>query len=161
MKLLWFRDRKPESHTVQFPAVRWDRLRYEYAEIIREGVRAAIRLLHDGATRDAFASLALTLSGMHAKDSGDWPMFSFSPAIGMWRGMILPEIEEQLESARISGPASLRNTRPIGESTPSRLVGRRGEGSSSHPNGRSRQGRPIDSRQYANLPWGIPNRQKT
>ena len=27
----------------------------------------------------------------------------------MWRGMILPEVEEQLESSRISGPAALRN----------------------------------------------------
>ena len=59
-KLRKLHEGKPELFTVPFIAQRWDRLCFEYSEVIREGVRTLIRMLPEGANRDAFIALALS-----------------------------------------------------------------------------------------------------
>ena len=119
-----FRDRNPELLTVQFLVVCWGRMRYEYTETIREGVRTMIRVLPGGANRDAFASLALSPFNKTRQRLWRWKgVFPPTSAIGMRRGRILPELAEQLESDRINGSASLRTGPQIGE-PPTILVGR-------------------------------------
>ena len=69
-----------------------------------------IRMLPEGANRDAFVSLALSPCRHSGGRIWRWPnVFSSKSSNGMWQGRILPELEEQLESSRISGSASLRN----------------------------------------------------
>ena len=95
----------------------WNRLCYEYTEAVREGVRTLIRLLPEGATRDSFVALALSPHRGSGKRLWRWPnVFSFSASSGYWRGRLLPEIEEQLETARIMGSSQLRShTIPVND----------------------------------------------
>ena len=68
-----------------------------------------IRILPEGATREAFAALAMSPYRNSSKRLWRWPnVFSFSAANGMWKGRILPEVEEHLEATRIQGSAHLR-----------------------------------------------------
>ena len=100
---------------------------YEYTGVIREGARAMVRLLPDGASRDAFVLLALSPFKNSRKRLWRWPdVFSFTPHIGMWGESIVPAVEEQLEFARIGGSASLRSAPPIvGTSTNIHDAGKR------------------------------------
>ena len=118
--LIWHRDRKPELSTATFLVGCWNRFCYEYTDAERGGVRTMIRMLPEGAYRDAFASPALSPCRHSGKRIRRRPsVFSFKAANGMWRGRILPEVEEQLESSRISGSASQRNTLNVPPPTPS------------------------------------------
>merc|ERR1712112_331320 len=102
-------EKKPELFTVSFLVTCWNRLRFEYTESVREGVRTLLRMLPDGASRDAFIALALAPHKTTRKRIWRWPnIFSFGSRSGLWRGRILPELEEQLESARITGSMRLR-----------------------------------------------------
>ena len=113
-ELIRSHDRKPELSTVQFSVLVWNRLRYEYTEVIRDGDRAMIRLLPNGSSRDAFVSLALSPFENSRKRLWRWPdVFSFTSPSGMWKGRILPDVEEHKEFARISGSASLRSAPPV------------------------------------------------
>ena len=110
-----FQERKPDLPTVPFLVSRWGRLRYEYTESIREGVRTLIMMLPKGAGRDALVMLALSprkKTNKRARRRSN--VFSFEAKSGMWRGRILPELEDQLESSRISGSAQMRNPPAVG-----------------------------------------------
>ena len=68
-----------------------------------------VRMLPGGANRDTFVSLALSHCRNIQKRIRRRPnVFSFAAPNGLWRGRILPELEEQLESTRIAGSAGLR-----------------------------------------------------
>ena len=82
---------------------------FEYSEVVRDGVRTLIRMLTDGASRDALIALPLspykkTNSRMRRLPN----IFSFSAKDGLWKGRILPELNEQLETSRIIGSSPLR-----------------------------------------------------
>ena len=67
-------------------------------------------MLPEGAGRDSLVILALCTRKRANKRVWRWPdIFSFESKSGMRRGRILPELEDQLESARISGSAQMRN----------------------------------------------------
>ena len=53
-------ERKPELFTVQFLVNCWNRMWFEHTEAVRDGVRTLIRMLPDGANKDALAMLALS-----------------------------------------------------------------------------------------------------
>ena len=115
-KLVWFHDQRPELPTVNFLVDAWNRACYEYTETVREGVRTLLRLLPDGATRDSFVALALGPYRGASKRLWRWPnVFSFSASTGMWRGRLLPEVEERLESSRILGSSQLRPSTFLGD----------------------------------------------
>ena len=108
-RLVGFHEKKPELFTIVFLVGCWNRLWFEFTEAVREGVRILMRLLPDGASREALVALALSPRKSTSKRLWRWPTgFSFSPRPGLWKGRILPELEEQLESARIAGSSYLR-----------------------------------------------------
>ena len=76
----------------------------EYCEAIREGVRALLRTIQEGASSDALIALALSpYKGSHRR-IWRWPnVFSFTSPCGFWMGRVLPEIEEDSEQTRIRG----------------------------------------------------------
>ena len=75
-----------------------------------------MRMLPDGASREAFTSLALSPHKSTNKRIWRWPnTFSFSSPSVLWKGRILPELEEQLESARIAGSSYLRTHPPAND----------------------------------------------
>ena len=109
-------ERKPDLFTVAFLVECWNRTWFEYTECIREGVRTLIRMSPEGTSRDAFIRLALSPHRKTGTRVWRWPnVFSFTSSSGAWKGRILPEIEEQLEAARINGSALLRHTPTTGD----------------------------------------------
>ena len=134
-KLRRFHGRKPDLSTVAFLVNTWGRMCFEYTETIRGGVRTTMRILPEGATREAFAALAMSPYRNSSKRLWRWPnVFSFSAANGMWKGRIIPEVEEHLEATRIQGSAHLRTHSFLFENT--------GDAPTKGKNGRrNRQGR--------------------
>ena len=99
-----FHEEKPELYTVHYVVEAWNRLWFEYGESVRGGIRSLMRILPEGANREALVSLALSPYGKHGKRVWRWPdVFSFSSKRGMWFGKLLPETEEKLEMSRIGG----------------------------------------------------------
>ena len=95
----------------------WNRLWFEYGEAIREGVRSLMRILPEGANREAMISLALSPYGKHGKRVWRWPdVFSFTSKRGMRLGRLLPETEEKLELTRIGGGGLRPRWRKYGKS---------------------------------------------
>ena len=83
-----------------------------------------MRILPDGSTREAFAAIAMSPYRNSSKRLWRWPnVFSFSAANGMWKGRILPEVEEHLEATRIQGSAHLRTHSFLFENTGDAPVG--------------------------------------
>ena len=87
----------------------------EFGEAVREGVRALLRILPEGANREAIIALALSPYKKSSQRIWRWPgVFNFESSRGMWRGGILPELEEDLEQSRIRGAKAM----PSGNETP-------------------------------------------
>ena len=108
-QLIWFRNPKPELINVAFLVGHRDRLCYEYTESARRWVRETIRILHEGANRDFFATLQRIPFEHNSKQLRRWPnVFSFSAPNGVWGWRIFPEISEKLEFRRINGSGQLR-----------------------------------------------------
>ena len=96
----------------------------EYGEAIREGIRSLLRILPEGANRDALITLALSPYKGSKRRIWRWPnVFSFASSRGFWLGRVLPEVEEDLEQTRIRGA----KPNPVGGETPRvpPVIGRR------------------------------------
>ena len=82
--LIWFHYQKPELFTANCLLGRWSKLRYEYTDAAREGVRNMIRMLPDGSNRGTFATLALGPCHNSKKSIRRWHnVFAFSAPDGM------------------------------------------------------------------------------
>ena len=108
-------EEKPDLFTVAFLVKTWNRMWAEFGEAVREGVRALLRILPEGANREALITLALSPYKRSSKRIWRWPdVFNFESSRGMWCGRILPELEEDLEQSRIKGTRqTLNNADPL------------------------------------------------
>ena len=121
-KLEHFHERKPDLFTAPFIVECWNRMWFEYTECVREGVRTLVRMLPEGTSREALATLALSPHRKTGARVWRWPnVFSFKSKSGMWKGRILPEMEERLETARING-STLNRIPPNAGGIPSNFI---------------------------------------
>ena len=110
-QLAGYHGHKPDLFTVSPLVTCRDRLLYEYAESVREGAMALIRMLPGCADRDALVMFALSPHRYSSRRVWRWPnAFSSKSRSGIWRGRISPELEDQLASSGIAGSA---HSRPI------------------------------------------------
>ena len=158
-KLMWPHDQKHELFAVSLLVISWNRIRYEYIDAIRGGVRAMIRLLPEGATRGSFVSFALS----PYRDSGKrlWRrpnVFSLTASNGMWWGRISPEVGEQLGTSRILGSTRLRAAPPFG-GAPSLSNDLKDTGNKKNKNDRTRTGGGSDVHVFtpSEVPRGAVN----
>ena len=107
------REEKPDLFTANMLVRTWNRMWAEYGESVREGIRALLRILPEGAGRGALITLALSPYKGSKRRIWRWPnVFSFTSSRGFWLGRVLPEVEEDLEQTRIRGT---KPTLPGGE----------------------------------------------
>ena len=82
----------------------WGGMWGSYCESIPEGVRALVRILQDGANRDALAALPLSPYKHRKRCIWRWPsIFSYASSEIMRQGRILTELVDQLGKPRIQG----------------------------------------------------------
>ena len=99
-----FHEEKPDLFTAIMLVRTWNRMWAEYGEAVREGIRALLQILPEGASRDALITLALSHYKGSKRRIWRWPnVFSFTSSRGFWMGRIPPELEEDLEQTRIRG----------------------------------------------------------
>ena len=102
MKFVKLREAKPVLFAVNFIVSTWNRIRAEFGDAVREGVRALLRVIPEGANSDALATLALSPQKRSQHRIWRWPnVISFSSSLGMWQCRILPELEGDSDHARI------------------------------------------------------------